>query len=313
MSKLNLNTLEDYIHDNFDVLCLSETKLDELDEPNIVLEGYTPITTTADTLPESQGALPLLLIQTFPHLLRWKSLAKTNISNGYIPPSDSPYTSGDEFNQIMSDIIDIDTKYNNCKICLVGDFNARTGNLPDFIEADKHLLHATGLDEGDTDIFMDRNMFEHLNIVADRYTTDKVIDATGKKLLDFCSNTCMLIVNDRTGKKSSGGATCKGVSTIDYAIASSDLFKHINDFHIDIFDKCLSDIHSPIYLELNSLLCTDFPEPNINQENVTSSPVNPSSDPLEHEHKTSNSLLLHGGSSVRGNYSRGTLLRVCPA
>ena len=119
-----------------------------------------------------------------------------------------------------------------------------------------------------TDIFMDRNMFEHLNIVADRYTTDKVIDATGKKLLDFCSNTCMLIVNDRTGKKSSGGATCKGVSTIDYAIASSDLFKHINDFHIDIFDKCLSDIHSPIYLELNSLLCTDFPEPNINQENV---------------------------------------------
>ena len=186
----------------------------------------------------------------------------------YIPPSDSPYSSGDEFDQIMSDIIDIGAKYNNCKICLVGDFNARTSNLPDFIEADKHLLHATGLDEGDTDIFIDRNMFEHLNIVVDRYTTDKVVDATGKKLLDFCSNTCMLIVNGRTGKKSSGGATCKGVSTIDYAIASPDLFKHINDFHIDIFDKCLSDVHSPIYLELNSLLCTDFPEPNTSQENV---------------------------------------------
>ena len=42
ISKLNLCVLEDYICDNFDILCLTETKLDRIDEENIMLEGYTP-------------------------------------------------------------------------------------------------------------------------------------------------------------------------------------------------------------------------------------------------------------------------------
>ena len=37
----------------------------------------------------------------------------------YIPPPDSPYSSGVEFDQIMSDVIDIGAKHNNCKICLI--------------------------------------------------------------------------------------------------------------------------------------------------------------------------------------------------
>ena len=184
----------------------------------------------------------------------------------YIPPPDSPYCSGDEFEQIMSDIIDIGTKRPSCKICLIGDFNATTGNLPNFVEAEKHLLSATGLDDCDTNLFIDRNMFERINISVDRYTSDQVVDINGKKLLDLCSSTCMLIVNGRTGKEKSGGATCKGVSTIDYAIASADLLQHVNDFHIDIFDRCLSDVHSPLSLELNSLQHTNIPKIDISQK-----------------------------------------------
>ena len=59
-------------------------------------------------------------------------------------------------------------------------------------------------------------------------------------------------MNGRVGKKGkSGRATCKGVSTVDYILASPDLFCHINDFSIDTHDKCLSDIHCPLLLELN--------------------------------------------------------------
>ena len=42
MSKLNLNVLEDYVSDNYDILCFSETKLDAADEANISMDGYSP-------------------------------------------------------------------------------------------------------------------------------------------------------------------------------------------------------------------------------------------------------------------------------
>ena len=43
-----------------------------------------------------------------------------------------------------------------------------------------------------------------------------------------------------------------GSSTIDYCIASPDLFPHIQDFHVDVPDKSLSDFHSPIILTLKN-------------------------------------------------------------
>ena len=141
VSKLNLNTLEDYIHDNFDVLCFSETKLDELDEPNIILEGYTPYYHHRSHFARKSGGIatfvntgisPSAKMEKFSEneYIQWLHF-NSNIlgyelmlGTVYIPPSDSPYSSGDEFDQIMSDIIDIGAKYNNCQICLVGDFNS---------------------------------------------------------------------------------------------------------------------------------------------------------------------------------------------
>ena len=53
-----------------------------------------------------------------------------------------------------------------------------------------------------------------------------------------------------------GNYTCYnkngGCSTIDYALVSYPLFSHINDFRIDTFDKCLSDVHCPIMMTLQS-------------------------------------------------------------
>ena len=66
----------------------------------------------------------------------------------------------------------------------------------------------------------------------------------------------MIIVNGRTGSDREIGELTfnskKGSSTIDYCVASPDFFPHIQDFHVDILDKNLSDKHSPIILTLET-------------------------------------------------------------
>ena len=61
----------------------------------------------------------------------------------------------------------------------------------------------------------------------------------------------MKILNGRIGKdKSLGNFTCyttRGSSTIDYAIASTELFPKFSDFYIDIMDSCMSDVVLYVY------------------------------------------------------------------
>lgn len=50
----------------------------------------------------------------------------------YIPPEGSKYSDISIYDQIESEIVSLLT--DNVKICLVGDFNARTGLLSDFVD-----------------------------------------------------------------------------------------------------------------------------------------------------------------------------------
>ena len=276
VSKLRLNVLEDYVFDNHDILCFSETKLDAIDEANISIDGYCPFYHHRKNYHRKSGGLATFVNKaisqfvkvvkiTENEFIQWLHISQKVlgyeliIGNVYIQPPDSPYSTGHEYDQIMGDLIDISIRYKDCKVCIIGDFNSRTGSLPDFLEVpDDHLLDAIGLDKHQTDIFTDRNTLQQLNIPVDRYTCDKVVDENGKKLLDFCTNTGLFIVNGRIGKEGSGGVTCKGVSLVDYTLANADLFQHINEFHVDVFDRCLSDVHCPLSLELNSQTGTEI-------------------------------------------------------
>ena len=64
----------------------------------------------------------------------------------------------------------------------------------------------------------------------------------------------MIIVNGRFGMDGDvGHYTCQrynGKSTIDYVLLSATFIPYISNFHVDVFDKCLSDAHSPICLNL---------------------------------------------------------------
>ena len=172
------------------------------------------------------------------------------IGTVYIPPRSSKYSTEHEYDAIMKDLIDINIGYNECNICLVGDFNSRTGNLLDFVEPDEQLMHATGLEECKSELFIDKITLEK-RIQEIRQNDDKVIDENGSKLVDFCIQTGFLIVKGRTGTdRNVGKVTCKGASTVDYVLGNVDLFRHIDAFHVELSDKCLSYIHCPLSLEL---------------------------------------------------------------
>lgn len=89
-----------------------------------------------------------------------------------------------------------------------------------------------------------------------RLRKDKVTNNNGRRLVDLCRSLDLHIVNGRAGKdKTIGECTSDRKSTIDNAIASTELFPQLIDINVDTFDKYLSDKHSPICFEFDILCC----------------------------------------------------------
>ena len=64
----------------------------------------------------------------------------------------------------------------------MGDLNVRTGSLSEYVQTDQHLLHAAGLEEMSSQLFIDENTLVDLDIPIYRHNKDMVIDRGGKKL-----------------------------------------------------------------------------------------------------------------------------------
>ena len=180
-SKLNLNILEDHIYDNFDIVCLSETKLDLIDEANISIDGFSPFYHHRKSYVRKSGGLAILVNNNILPLtkvlkpsdneyVQWLKVDPSILGFGliigavYIPPVDSPYFTGHELEQLSQDIIDISANHNSYELCVIGDFNSRTSNLPDFTVTDEHLLRATGLDECLGELFVNEHTLSKLGI-----------------------------------------------------------------------------------------------------------------------------------------------------
>ena len=104
----------------------------------------------------------------------------------YIPPENTRYVSESCITEIENDIIHFSQKF-KC-VALVGDFNARTAKLSDYIIPDENLLHDI-LDI--TDDEMNQNNvylpnFAQLNIPLERNNEDEGrTNPCGMKLLRF--------------------------------------------------------------------------------------------------------------------------------
>ena len=129
--------------------------------------------------------------------------------------------------------------------------NARTGKMDDFLDdLQEHL------GDHETEFYnKDKRDLEMLSIETNRYNCDNFVNNNGRHVIRLCKDFDVKIVNGRFGlDKHIGHLTChknNGGSMVDYALLSTSLLPSVKNFYIDKLDKCLSDIHSPICLEIS--------------------------------------------------------------
>ena len=119
-------------------------------------------------------------------------------------------------------------------VVLIGDFNARTDLVSDFIEIDKCVAEICGVNTTEDEVFCDKSKLQLFGIETRRFNNDKTVNNNGYKLMDLCRNHDLKIVNGRFGLDSGlGKYTCikpNGSSVVDYAITSTSLLQMISFF-----------------------------------------------------------------------------------
>ena len=171
------------------------------------------------------------------------------VINVYRQPNASRYVNQNLYNEIGEFIIEKSAQYPGLQFVLGGDFNARIGNL-------KCNLSEIGED------------FQGQQEIMSRANIDNNIDASGKKLITFCEDYGLQILNGCVGSDKRGNLTyfgCNGTSTIDYVLCSQLLIPYINDFYIDIRAE---SHHMPLVLEFKNIL--PQPQPTENMSDTTS-------------------------------------------
>ena len=136
----------------------------------------------------------------------------------YIPPIKSHYFDEDIFEKLETEILEFSQKGNTL---LLGDFNARTSKLDDFISK-----------EGNTFI---KDITENSAHPPKRNNFDSSVNDHGKLLLQLCKNCNLRILNGRTLGDSLGKPTYHGrhgTSLLDYAICDQDLVLRIENLVI---------------------------------------------------------------------------------
>ncbi|CAG2224523.1 unnamed protein product [Mytilus edulis] len=173
----------------------------------------------------------------------------------YIPPINTLYTADDAISEIEIELHNMykDSQY----VCLFGDFNSRTGTLADFYDIDD-------FDDTFVNELIDFNEFSEIGILDDlgiprkRNSQDQTVNTYGRKLISFCKNNNIFILNGRFLSDKVGNPTSRNSSVVDYVMGSANIFHKIVDFEIMQFSNLYSDIHKPIFLQLDCNVKTDM-------------------------------------------------------
>jgi hypothetical protein len=266
--------LEDYFK-SYDFICLSETKINPL-VTDIEVNGFklfykqignNNAHTTALLVKESLIESVHVINDVVSTNVLWLYVNKDVIGYAfvlgaiYVPHEGSPIFNKDVYDIMTQDVISFNNRFNNCPVCLVGDFNSRTGIYTDFIGEFNVDINADRF--YDNELLISKCKLESCGFDTDRYNQDPVLNNNGRRLLDFCKINDIHIVNGRFGQDYKiGQTTCKGASVVDYVIASPGILGSVTDFQIDDFDPLLSDIHSPICVTLSNRTCdNNYSEP----------------------------------------------------
>ena len=145
----------------------------------------------------------------------------------YIPPHDSPYFNNRSFAYVQEQGMEDP----NCNMLILGDLNARIGDLENFNNQGNEVTYT-------------------LN-------PDSVINNHGRVLRELCSNLDLVPVNNL--KKGSltftGGLTYRQgqvwKSQIDWAICSLGCLECVEDFQV-VYESSLPSNHAPIYVTVGN-------------------------------------------------------------
>ena len=84
------------------------------------------------------------------------------------------------------------------------------------------------------------------NFRLQRQNSDTGINNYGYRMIDFCIDNNLLIINGR-GNDSSGCVTCKNISTVDNFLSSPSLFSKFESLYVyNFFVSFFSDSHNPV-------------------------------------------------------------------
>ncbi|WAR01333.1 hypothetical protein MAR_007891 [Mya arenaria] len=108
----------------------------------------------------------------------------------------SPYSSIEIFDQIESDIVDFRSE--GLLVCMIGDFNVRSGLLSDFISVDQHI--SDELLDIETEMLLNKNNLDVLGFPSERYSEDYTCNNYGHRFIDLCKSLDVHIANGRLFK-----------------------------------------------------------------------------------------------------------------
>lgn len=151
----------------------------------------------------------------------------------YLPPGASnPYLDPDALELLDQDVSEASALGT---VILSGDFNARTGTAPD---VDPCSVDPSLLD--------DRSADPRTLALAPRASPDRVLDARGKALLEFCRAASLVIANGRLPGNSGTTPTSRGIkdigtSVVDYFLVPPAVLPVFERLEVTPLDRAVSD------------------------------------------------------------------------
>ena len=155
----------------------------------------------------------------------------------YLHPEGSKYANPNVFTTLEEEIVEYKNLYPNAVIYLVGDFNARSGQLLDTVDDAADINHGQLSSNYDSDIYTRKNK-------------DATINRYGDLLCSLCKTTDMLIVNGRHEGDQNGEVTFinqNGKSTVDYLLTEKHNLPMIKSFEIA---SRVESCHLPLNFEI---------------------------------------------------------------
>lgn len=237
-----------------DIIFLAETHVSKNHTASLTGYHYFPVCREISSNGNVYGGLAVISkLDIKPHIsilpnkhteIQWIVLDKNffHLKNDlyicvtYISPGQTGYSqtlNEDILHLLESDIENYKQK-GDLMIC--GDFNARTGNLDDFISNDG-ANHLPIYD------------YRPDTVIKHRYSKDSVVDRRGKDLVDLCIGTQMRLLNGRLFGDNSGQYTCfshNGQSVVDYCMVSEKFIDQVLFFKVSPFMSTCSDKHCKI-------------------------------------------------------------------